>query len=245
MEIIRGKTPTAPKILLYGLSGCGKSTLASTLKNPIFLDVEGGLNYIDCARTPQITKLETFYQYVVELYQAAKSGKKEFDTVVVDSADWLVRKIIEEAAGIDSAHLTETLNKSNGGYGNGKQVLENQIRTRLLPALVSLNKQGYGICLIAHADKKELTDQDGVSIEQIAPKIDTSTMNVFVEWVDNVFYLKNNGGERSIVVDNNDTVLAKNRLGLSGEYNLSENSFAELVYGQTKAEEPAKKSNKE
>lgn len=245
MEIIRGKTPTAPKILLYGLSGCGKSTLANTLKNPIFLDVEGGLNYIDCVRTPQITKLETFYQYVVELYQAAKSGKKEFDTVVVDSADWLVRKIIEEAAGIDAAHLTETLNKSNGGYGNGKQVLENQIRTRLLPALVSLNKQGYGICLIAHADKKELTDQDGVSIEQIAPKIDTNTMNVFVEWVDNVFYLKNNGGERSIVVDNNDTVLAKNRLGLSGEYNLSENSFAELVYGQTKAEEPAKKSNKE
>ena len=69
MNIITGMTPTAPKLMLYSLPGVGKSTLAATLRKPIFLDFEGGLNYIDCARTEQITDLDTFYTYLVELYR--------------------------------------------------------------------------------------------------------------------------------------------------------------------------------
>ena len=78
MQVITGITPTAPKLMLYSLPGVGKSTLASKLKKPIFLDLEGGLNYIDCARTEQITDLDTFYAYLVELYR----GEKEYDTIV-------------------------------------------------------------------------------------------------------------------------------------------------------------------
>lgn len=114
MEIIRGVTPTAPKVMIYGLSGVGKSVLSSKMSKPIFLDFEGGLNYIDCARTPQITDLETFYAYLAELY---RSTEREFDTIVIDSVDWLVRKTVEKAAGISSKTLDETLNRSNGGYG--------------------------------------------------------------------------------------------------------------------------------
>ena len=230
MQVIKGITPTAPKLMIYGLSGCGKSTLAATLKNPIFIDLEGGLNYIDCARTPQVTDLDTFYKYLVELYHSAEGGKREYDTIVIDSVDWLVRKVVETAAGIDKNNLTETLNRSNGGYGNGKQVLENQIRTRLLPFLVALNKQGYGICLVAHAERKEVMDADGVDIDRVTPKIDTNTMNVFVEWCDNVFYLKKgNDGERTLVLDGDDNVLAKNRLKLSGEVKLADTDINKLL----------------
>ena len=230
MQVIKGITPTAPKLMIYGLSGCGKSTLAATLKNPIFIDLEGGLNYIDCARTPQVTDLDTFYKYLVELYHSAEGGKREYDTIVIDSVDWLVRKVVETAAGIDKNNLTETLNRSNGGYGNGKQVLENQIRTRLLPFLVALNKQGYGICLVAHAERKEVMDADGVDIDRITPKIDTNTMNVFVEWTDSVFYLKKGtDGERTLVLDGDDNVLAKNRMGLSGEIKLTEVDIDKLL----------------
>lgn len=235
MKVIKQATPTAPKLMIYGLSGVGKSTLASKLKNPIFIDMEGGLNYMDVARTPTLTKVDDFYTVLAELYNTAKDGKREYDTIVVDSADWLVRKVVEKAAGIDKTKLDETLNRSNGGYGNGKQVLENHIRTKLLPMLVLLNKQGYGICLIAHADRKTLMSSEGNDVEQITPKIDVNTMNVFVEWCDNVFYLKKDiAGERILVLESDDVALAKNRLSLTGEVKLSETDINKLLMPQGK-----------
>lgn len=229
MQIVKGKTLTAPKLMLYGLSGVGKSSLAAKLKNPLFLDFEGGLNYLGVDRTPQYLDLDAFYKDLVELYRKAEAGKREYDTIVIDSVDWLVRKVVEKAAGIDKHNLTETLNRSNGGYGNGKQVLENQIRTMLLPLLVSLNKQGYGICLVAHAERKDLMDADGVDTERIAPKIDVNTMNTFVEWCDNVFYLKNINGERYLVLEGDSNVLAKNRLELTGEVKLADVDINKLL----------------
>ena len=229
MQIVKGQALTAPKLMLYGLSGVGKSSLAAKLKNPIFLDFEGGLNYLGVDRTAQYTDLEDFYKDLVELYRKAEAGKREYDTVVIDSVDWMVRKVVEKAAGISKVNLSETLNRSNGGYGNGKQVLENHIRTKLLPLLVLLNKMGYGICLVAHADRKDLMDADGVDTERIAPKIDVNTMNVFVEWVDNVFYLKNINGERYLVLEGDSNVLAKNRLGLTGEVKLGDIDINKLL----------------
>lgn len=231
MQVLKGITTTAPKLMIYSLPGMGKSTLASKLKKPLFIDIEGGLNYIGCDRTPQVTDLTQFYGYLVELYRAAssKSGR-EYDTIVIDSIDWLVRKAVEQAAGIDKDNLDMTLNRSNGGYGNGKQALENQIRTKLLPTLVALNKQGYGICLIAHAERKTMMDAEGFDTTRITPKIDANTMNVFVEWVDNVFYLKKDAsGERVLVLDGDDDILAKNRLGKTGEVKLSETDINELL----------------
>lgn len=230
MQILKGPALTAPKFMIYGLSGVGKSSLAAKLKNPLFLDFEGGLNYLGVDRSAQYTDLDAFYTDLVELYHKAEGGKREYDTIVIDSVDWLVRKTIEKAAGIDKNNLEMTLNKSNGGYGNGKSVLENHIRAKLLPFLVLLNKMGYGICLIAHADRKTLMDEDGIDTDRVAPKIDTNTMNIFVEWCDNVFYLKKNpDGERSLVLDGDDNVLAKNRLNLHGEVKLADVDINKLL----------------
>lgn len=227
MKVISGITPTAPKIMIHGLAGSGKSTLAAQLSRPIFLDFEGGLNYIDCQRTEQITDLDTFYLYLVELY---RTKEREYDTIVIDSVDWLVRKVTEKAAGIDKDNLDATLNKSNGGYGNGKLVLINHIRTKLLPTLVALNKKGYGICLVAHSERKDLMDEDGIDTTRITPKIDVNTMEVMVEWCDQVFYLKKGpDGERILVLDGDDNILAKNRLGLHGEVKLSDIDINKLL----------------
>lgn len=232
MKILTKATPTAPKFMVYGLPGTGKSSLASKLHNSLIIDIEGGASFLDTPRTEQVTNLETFYQYMVELW---KTPKREYDYIVIDSADWLVRLIVESVAGIDKNHLSETLNKSNGGYGNGKQVLENHVRTRLLPMLVEMNKKGYGICLIAHAEKKNMMDAEGISIEQITPKVDANTLNAFMEWCDGIYYLKKtSSGTRRLQLESDDIAVAKNRLGLTGEVDLSETDVNTIIKPTTK-----------
>lgn len=233
MEILREATPTSPKFMVYSLPGMGKTTLASKMKNSIIIDLEGGANYINTARTKQITNVETFKSVLVELW---KTPKREFDYIVIDTVDWLVRLIVEDVAEIDKNHLDNTLNRSNGGYGNGKQVLENHIRTWLLPLLVALNQKGYGICLLAHADKKEMLDSDGTTIEQITPKIDPVTLNAFIEWCDAIFYLKKDAtGKRILQLSSDDVALAKNRTGITtSEIDLSEVDINSILTGKEK-----------
>ena len=248
MEIIRGITPTAPKLIIHGLPGSGKSTLASKLKNPIFLDFEGGLNFIDCARTPQITDDETFAARLVELYRAAKAGKKEFDTVVIDSIDWAMRLVEEQASGVTvrdpktnqiTKNLTATLNKANGGYGNGNQYLINLVRSQLIPRLSNLNNLGYSVCLVAHSTRKTVMGGDGIDIDRIAPKIHDKVFDVFNEWADDIFYLRNENGERYLTLEGDDNVLAKNRQHLVGEVKLSDVDINDLLMPKT-----AKKGDK-
>ena len=237
MQIIDKATPTQAKLLLYGASGVGKSTLASKLDSPILLDLEGGVNYLDCPRTPQITSLDEFYSILIDLGRNRDTTYKDYKTIVIDSADWLVRLVVEKAAGIDINNLDMTLNKSNGGYGNGNQALVNQIRTKLLPFLSKLNLKGYGICLIAHLDQKVILDGEGIKTETITPKIDTNTMTSFVEWVDFVYYLKKkDDGERVVLVESDGVALAKNRIGLTGEYSLNDNDINDLLKPAMKGE---------
>ena len=233
MKILREATPLAPKFMVYSLPGMGKTTLASQMKNSIIIDIEGGANFIKTARTEQITKLDDFKAALVELW---KAPTREFDYIVIDTVDWLARLLVENVAGIDKNHLTETLNRSNGGYGNGKQVLENYVRTWLLPLLVALNKKGYGICLLAHADKKDMLDSDGTTIEQITPKIDPITLNAFVEWCDAIFYLKKDvDGKRILQLNSDDVALAKNRTGITkNEVDLAEVDINNILTGKEK-----------
>jgi hypothetical protein len=51
-----------------------------------------------------------------------------------------------------------------------------------------------------------------------------------VEWCDNVLYLKKNAdGHRILLMDSDDTALAKNRLGKSGEIDTEDQDINEIL----------------
>ena len=78
-------------------------------------------------------------------------------------------------------------------------------------------------------------DEDGIDTDRVAPKIDVNTMNIFVEWSDNVFYLKKKSdGSRILVLDGDDNVLAKNRLSLHGEVDLADVDINKLLIPKEK-----------
>lgn len=232
MRIVTGKKLTAPIVMVYGLSGSGKSTLASTLTKPVFLDIEGGLKYIDCAKTENtIGTADEFMQILLELMNTTN---KEYNYIVIDSVDWLIKLFEAKVSGagqgktlaalMDSATLT--LNKAQGGYGNGGQTLDNYVRTVLIKVLKRLNDKGYGIVFIAHADRKTLLDADGTNVERLAPKMDIRSLNVLVEYTDNLFYLRrDDDGVRHLTVNPTDMITAKNRIGIQEDEFVVDDSF--------------------
>lgn len=250
MKVITGKQQVAPKVMLYGLASAGKSTLASTLPNALFLDIEGGLSFLDVARVPVATADEL----MADLLEIYKAPKQEYKYIVVDSVDWLIRLFVAKTAGsgqgktleqlMDSATLT--LNKSQGGYGSGKQVLENYVRDVFIKFLNMLNRKGYGIILIAHADRKTLLDADGTNIERLAPKMDLNSMSTLVEFVDSLFYIKRDeDGVHHLIVNPTDIITAKNRIGIQEDEFIIDDKFDFESLITTGKAQRAGKTNKE
>lgn len=250
MKVISGRQAIAPKVMLTGLSGAGKSTLASTLPDALFLDIEGGLSFLDVTKTP-VASADELMEDLLELYRAPK---QEYKYIVIDSVDWLVKLFASKTTGSGQGKTLEqlmesatlTLNKAQGGYGQGRNVLSNYIQDVLIKFLNMLNRKGYGIILIAHAEKKSIMDADGINIDRIAPKMDINSMSAFCEWVDELFYIKrDDDGVHHLIVNPTDAVMAKNRIGIKeDEFVLDENfDFHSLI--TTGKAQRADKPNKE
>lgn len=75
-----------PRILIYGEQKKGKSTFAFQAPNPIFIQTEDGLEGIPEAKTlPIATSYEDVIRYMAGIY----NDPHEFNTLVIDSLDWL------------------------------------------------------------------------------------------------------------------------------------------------------------
>src|SRR3990172_7443806 len=88
-SIQRGRVAKPPRILLYGVEGIGKSTFGSQAPKPIFIQTEDGLDEIACDKFP----LATTYDDVVAALGELRHEKHDYETVVIDSLDWLERLV--------------------------------------------------------------------------------------------------------------------------------------------------------
>jgi hypothetical protein len=149
--ISRGKRPRHIFALIYGTDGVGKSTLCSHAPNPIFVGAEKGTEQLDVARFPQT---ETVSELFGQL-RALQIEKHEFDTVVLDSLDWiepLIWKAVCEEAKVD--HIEQAF----GGYGKGYVRALDLWRT-LIKELAILNNKMH-VLLIGHTQIKSFQDPE-------------------------------------------------------------------------------------
>ena len=109
-SIQRGRTSTPPRILVYGTEGIGKSTLAAQAPHPIFIQTEDGLGEIDCHKFP----LSRTFDEVQTSLTSPATEDHEYETVVIDSADWLERLIYDD---ICKSYGVTSIERCDGGYG--------------------------------------------------------------------------------------------------------------------------------
>jgi len=205
--VINTVAPNPPKGIICAGAGVGKTTFGSTPENSIILDCENGAGAIQCQRTPYLTTWKDIEQWLV----AIANDDHGYKVLAIDTIDWLMRRVEEHVAG-SAGNLSQTLNKSHGGYGSGKQVLKNYVYRCLLPLLDKIVMRGIAVILLAHIKRTDITNVDGITVEKTAPDLPDEYLNTFVEWSDFVCLAKKDvDGTRTLLTEEDNRALAKNR----------------------------------
>lgn len=234
MRIVKGKITRAQKSVIYGCEGVGKSTFASKFPKPIFVDLEGGTAQLDIDRIAGIEKWEDVLSVIDELI----ADKGDFQTLVLDTADWAERLCAQA--------LCKKYKKSGieeFGYGKGYAYLAEEF-ARMLAKLTELQDSGMHVVVLAHSmiRKIELPEESG-SYDRYELKCSKTVSPLLKEWADGLLFanyrtfVQTNATGKGKAVGGKERVLytehtafcdAKNRWGLSGILPLEFSSIASV-----------------
>ena len=209
-SVIEQSEPGAPKGIIYGPPGVGKTSLAAFADDSLIIDCENGAGAVPGKRTPYLSTWPEVFNWLT----AIERDDHNYRVIAIDTIDWLLRRLEEQVSG-STGKIDSTLNRSHGGYGNGKQVMRNYVYQQLLPLLDRIVGRGIAVLLLAHAKRSEITDIDGVTTEKTTADLPEDYLNVFVEWSDFVCLARmDSEGNRLLVTRETPRALAKNRYGM-------------------------------
>ena len=178
-QIHRGKKPAPRRVMLYGIQGIGKSTFGARSPDAIFIQTEDGLGQIDCAKFPLAESFDSVMAAVSELYREEHS----FQTVVVDSLDWLEKLIHQEVCEKRGVKNIEDI-----GYGKG-YVFALDYWKQFLDGLSALrNERGMTVILVAHAKIEKFENPSTDSYDRYVPQLHKHASALVQEWCDEVLF---------------------------------------------------------
>lgn len=155
-EVTAGGSKEMPaKMVLYGIPKIGKSRFCAQMEDVFFIDIEGGLQYLD-NKVRSTPKLKTFDEVIKWLTYILDDEKFKCETIAIDSADWLESLAI---AKIEALHGVKITDKKYDGYayGNGYLLVMNEC-LRVITALnLIYEKKGIKAIFIAHSQLREIT----------------------------------------------------------------------------------------
>lgn len=238
MKLQKGINPRALKVGIYGSEGVGKSTLASHFPDPVFIDTEGGTDYLDVTRTERPlswTMLMDQVNYFI-------AHPDELGTLVIDTMDWAEKLCIDKI-------LAE---KKIGGiedipYGKGYVYVAEEIG-RLLNRLEDLKQKGVNVVLVAHAQMRKFEQPDELgAYDRWELKLSKKTAPLVKEAMDMLLFCnyktfvvnvdgqgaqkgknKAQGGKRVMYTQHHPCWDAKNRFGLPEELPMEWGAIAHL-----------------
>jgi len=225
-----------PRIMVYGTEGIGKSTLAAQAPKPIFIQTEDGLSEIACEKFPLAATVEDVLNALAEL----NTTEHKFQTVVIDSLDWLERLIWDA---ICREYRVTSIEKADGGYQRG-YVHSLTYWRKVTDALMQLRAKGMASLLIAHSKVEKFEDPESAAYDRYSPRLHKHAGSLVVEWCDAVFFatrkfrtetedrgfgreraiareVGKDGGERILRTVGGPSCVAKNRYAHASEIELS------------------------
>lgn len=231
MKIHKGTRPAPRRVMVYGQHGVGKNTFANWSPNPIFLNLEDGCNDINCSSTDV---LKTAGDVAAALSWLI-TEPHDYQTVVLDSADWFDSMVMKHAA---TKFGKETYEEIEFGRGRGQVISQWQWILGSLDTLRSQKKMNA--ILLCHSRIEKFDSPDSASYDRYVPDLHKITFGLVQEWVDEVLFLRFRtftteqkesfgskktiavgSGERYIQTTETASASAKNRLQLPAELPLT------------------------
>ena len=247
-SLLRSGTAYPPRLLVYGVAGVGKTKLAANAPNPIFLQTEDGLGMIQAATFG----LMRSYADIQNALDVLFTQPHDFQTVVLDSLDWLEPLIWQETARINNwGHIEQA------GFGKGYIAALDVWRGFLDGMTLLRNERGMAVILLAHADIRRFDSPETDPYDRYQPKLHARASALVQEHVDAVLFanyristLKSDagfgkkvvrgvgGGDRLLHTVERPAFLAKNRFGLSETIDLDWATLAAGIpfYAQSTAD---------
>ena len=235
MNIEKGKKELPVKGIVYGVEGIGKTTFASKFPRPLIIDVENGSWQMNVDRICPQTYAE--FKAIVKELSANSQG---YQTLVIDSADWLEKMMIQhicQGANIDS------IEKYEKGYGKGWNKLCEDWGS-LLDALDRLRtKNGVNLLFIGHSKIKRYEPADDSAYDRYTLNMSEKTCELLKKWSDLTLFVKydtytveengkikvKGGGKRVMHTSFHPCWDAKNRYGLPEKLDLDFSKIAHII----------------
>jgi len=245
--IQRGRQTMPPRVLLYGTEGIGKSTFGAQTPKPIFIQTEDGLDEINCDKFPLATRYDEVLSALAEL----RREKHDYETVVIDSLDWLERLVFDKLC---AEHNAASIEQVAGGYSKG-YTLALSFWRELIEHLNALrNARGMVVLLIAHSKVERFEDPESSPYDRYSPRLHKHAAALMSEWSDAVLFATRKmrtqsedagfnrkrttahaigkaGGERILRCVGGPSCVAKNRYGITEELPLSWGAFVAALSG--------------
>jgi energy-coupling factor transporter ATP-binding protein EcfA2 len=224
---LQTKRNVPPRILIYGPQGIGKSTFISKSMNPVLIQTEDGLGNLDIPAYP----LAKSYADVMAAITELATVDHNYNTVAVDSADWLEPLIWKQVAVEAGKKSIEDI-----GYGKG-YVLALDLWREYIGALNYLrDEKNMTVIQTAHANIKRFDNPETESYDRYEIKLHKAASALMLEHSDIVFFanyyvsvskeetgfnkkrkIAVGGRDRILYTEERPSAIAKNRYGLPEE----------------------------
>jgi hypothetical protein len=242
MKITTGKQTRAQRVVIYGVESVGKSTFAAQFPKPLFLDIEQGTSHLDVDRCD----INSWKQLTEALAEAKAT---DYQTIVIDSADWAERLCVEDLLATSKKTSIEDF-----GFGKGWVMVAERM-SRMLASVDALIDAGKNVVLIAHSRIVKFEAPDALApYDRYELKLSKQSSPLLKEFADELWFLrfktkvstsetgrgKGLGGKERILLTTHSAAYdAKTRSGLAEELPLEWASVAHLFKTAKSAPAPA------
>lgn len=228
-SIRRGVQLAPPRMVVYGTHGVGKTSFAAGAPSPILLPFEDGEGLIDIPRFDLITS----YDGLMEAIGTLVGEDHEFQTAIIDTADWMEPVIQAQTCAVNKWGSIE-----DPGFGKGYLACDDQWR-EVLSGFDALRQKGMQVIVLAHSEVKNFADPTSDNYDRHQIKLQKRAWGIVQEWADIVGFLnfktvveksdagfnkkvaKGKGfGERVLYLEERPAYYAKNRYRLPPEISM-------------------------